>query len=182
MFLPRKILMIQTMMIHPLIKAPGSAPIIAECSHQQHKHTEMMIKYTRWGENESEFTIFAMGIWRKQQWQRRNWWRRRWFQGVSSRTKQGRKIWLASTTGFGKYSLNSLAKSYKKMKYNMKIYTGRENCSSLVAKICNKEIWHAHLTSKDRAKDLHLRKNSNSCTKKHQCHYWRYEWFSKTEK
>ena len=57
------------------------------------------------------------------------------------------------------------------MKYNMKIYTRQENCSSLVAKICNKEIWHAHLISKDRAKDLRLRKNSNSCAKKHQCHY-----------
>ena len=44
------------------------------------------------------------------------------------------------------------------MKDKMKIYTRRENCSSLVAKKSYKEIWQAHLTSKDRAKDVRFRK------------------------
>ena len=40
----------------------------------------------------------------------------------------------------------------------MKIYARPENCSSLVVKKCNKEIWQAHLTSRDRAKDLRFQK------------------------
>ena len=48
--------------------------------------------------------------------------------------------------------------SYEKMKDKMKIYAGPENCISLVAKKCNKEIWQAHLTSRDRAKDLRFQK------------------------
>ena len=45
------------------------------------------------------------------------------------------------------------------MKDKIKIYARPKNCSSiLVAKKCNKEIWQAHLTSKDKAKDLHFRK------------------------
>ena len=49
--------------------------------------------------------------------------------------------------------------SYKKMQDKMKIYARPENCSSLVVKKkCNKEIWQAHLTSRDRAKDLRFQK------------------------
>ena len=44
------------------------------------------------------------------------------------------------------------------MKDKMKIYARPENCSSLVVKKCNKEIWQAHLTSRDRAKDLRFQK------------------------
>ena len=44
------------------------------------------------------------------------------------------------------------------MKDKIKIYARPKNCSSLVAKKCNKEIWQAHLTSKDKAKDLHFRR------------------------
>ena len=40
----------------------------------------------------------------------------------------------------------------------MKIYARPENCSSLVVKKCNKEIWQAHLTSRDRAKNLRFQK------------------------
>ena len=47
---------------------------------------------------------------------------------------------------------------YEKMKDKMKIYARPENCSSLVVKKCNKDIWQAHLTSKDRAKDLRFQK------------------------
>ena len=45
-FLPRKILMIQMIMICPFIRALGSIPITAVCSHQQHQRRviEMMIK------------------------------------------------------------------------------------------------------------------------------------------
>ena len=57
----------------------------------------------------------------------------------------------------------------------MKIYARPENCSSLVVKKCKKEIWQAHLTSRYRAKDLHFQKNSNSCAKRHQCHYSGYK-------
>ena len=49
--------------------------------------------------------------------------------------------------------------SYEKMKDKMKIYPRPENCSSLVVKKCNKEIWQAHLTSRDRAKDLQQKNN-----------------------
>ena len=48
--------------------------------------------------------------------------------------------------------------SYEKMKDKMKIYARSENCSSLVVKKCNKEIWQAYLTSRDRAKDLRFLK------------------------
>ena len=48
--------------------------------------------------------------------------------------------------------------SYEKMKDKMKIYARPENCSSLVVKKCNKEIWQAHLTSRNRAKDLLFQK------------------------
>ena len=48
--------------------------------------------------------------------------------------------------------------SYEKMKDQIKIYARPENYSSLVVKKCNKEIWQAHLTSRDRAKDLRFQK------------------------
>ena len=48
--------------------------------------------------------------------------------------------------------------SYEKMKDKMKIYARPENCSSLVVKKCNKEIWQAHLTSRDRTKYLRFQK------------------------
>ena len=48
--------------------------------------------------------------------------------------------------------------SCKIMKDKMKIYARPENSSSLVAKKCNKENWQAHLTSKDRGKDLRFQK------------------------
>ena len=48
--------------------------------------------------------------------------------------------------------------SYEKIKEKMKIYARPENCSSPVVKKCNKEIWQAHLTSRDRAKDLRFQK------------------------
>ena len=48
--------------------------------------------------------------------------------------------------------------SYEKIKDKMKIYARPENCSSLAAKKCNKEIWQAHLTSRDMAKDLSFQK------------------------
>ena len=48
--------------------------------------------------------------------------------------------------------------SYAKMKDKMKIYTRSKNCGSPVVKKCNKEIWQAHLTSRDRAKDLRFQK------------------------
>ena len=44
------------------------------------------------------------------------------------------------------------------MKDKMKIYTRSKNCGSPVVKKCNKEIWQAHLTSRDRAKDLRFQK------------------------
>ena len=45
------------------------------------------------------------------------------------------------------------------MKGKMKIYAGPGNCSSsLVVKKCNKEICHANLTSRNRAKDLRFQK------------------------
>ena len=46
----------------------------------------------------------------------------------------------------------------KKMKDKMKSFARPENYSSLVVKKCNKEIWQAHLTSRDRTKDLHFQK------------------------
>ena len=48
--------------------------------------------------------------------------------------------------------------SYEKMKDKMNIYARSENWSSLVVKKCNKEIWQAYLTSRDRAKDLRFLK------------------------
>ena len=48
--------------------------------------------------------------------------------------------------------------SYEKMKDKMKIFARPKNCSSLVVKKCNKEICQAHLTSRDRVKDLHFQK------------------------
>ena len=48
--------------------------------------------------------------------------------------------------------------SYEKIKEKMKIYARPENCSSPVVKKSNKEIWKAHLTSRDRAKDLRFQK------------------------
>ena len=48
--------------------------------------------------------------------------------------------------------------SYEKMKDKMKIYARPENCSGLVVKKCNKEIWQAHLTSRDRTKYLRFQK------------------------
>ena len=48
--------------------------------------------------------------------------------------------------------------SYEKMEHKMKIYARPENCSSVLVKKCNKEIWQAHLTSTDRAKDLCFQK------------------------
>ena len=53
------------------------------------------------------------------------------------------------------------------MKDEMEIYARLEICSGLVVKKWNKEIWQAHLTCRDRAKDL----NTNSCAKKHHFHY-----------
>ena len=44
------------------------------------------------------------------------------------------------------------------MKDKMKIYARPENCSNLAFKKCNKEIWQAHLTSRDTAKDLRFQK------------------------
>ena len=44
------------------------------------------------------------------------------------------------------------------MKNKMKIYGSPETFSSLVVKKCNKEIWQAHVTSKDRSKSLRFRK------------------------
>ena len=44
------------------------------------------------------------------------------------------------------------------MKDKMKSFARPENYSSLVVKKCNKEIWQAHLTSRDRTKDLHFQK------------------------
>ena len=46
----------------------------------------------------------------------------------------------------------------------MKFYTRPENCSSLVLK-CDKEIWQAHLTSRDREKDLRFQKNQTAVLK-----------------
>ena len=43
------------------------------------------------------------------------------------------------------------------MKHKVKIYARPENYSSLIKK-CNKEIWQAHLTSRDRARDLRFQK------------------------
>ena len=40
------------------------------------------------------------------------------------------------------------------MKDKINIYARAENCSSLVVKKGNKEIWQTHLTSRHRAKDL----------------------------
>ena len=40
----------------------------------------------------------------------------------------------------------------------MKIYARPENCSSLVIKNYNKEIWQAHLTFRGMAKDLRFQK------------------------
>ena len=48
--------------------------------------------------------------------------------------------------------------SYEKMKDKMKIHARPENCSSLVVTKCNKENWQAHLTSRDRTKDLRFHK------------------------
>ena len=48
--------------------------------------------------------------------------------------------------------------SYEKIKDKIKIYARPENCSSLVVTKCSKEIWQAHLTSRDRTKDLHFQK------------------------
>ena len=47
---------------------------------------------------------------------------------------------------------------YEKMRDKTKIYAKPENCGSLVVKKCNKEIWQAHLTFRDRAKDLRFQK------------------------
>ena len=47
---------------------------------------------------------------------------------------------------------------HERIKHEIKIYPMLENCSSLVVKKCNKEIWQAHLTSSDRIKDLCLQK------------------------
>ena len=44
------------------------------------------------------------------------------------------------------------------MKDKMKIYVRPENCSCSLVKKCSKEIREAHLTSRDRAKDLHFQK------------------------
>ena len=43
-FLPPKALMIQMIMVHLLIKVPGSAPITAVFSYQQYQHIGIMIK------------------------------------------------------------------------------------------------------------------------------------------
>ena len=48
--------------------------------------------------------------------------------------------------------------SYEKMKKKMKIYARPENCSTLVVKKCNKDIWQAHSTSRDRTKELRFQK------------------------
>ena len=48
--------------------------------------------------------------------------------------------------------------SYEKMKDKMKLYARPENCSSFVVTECNKEIWQAHLISRDKAKDLRFQK------------------------
>ena len=48
--------------------------------------------------------------------------------------------------------------SYEEMKDKMKIYARPENCSKLVVKKCNKDIWQAHLTSRDRTKELRFQK------------------------
>ena len=42
-FLSRKNLMIQMIMIRPLIKALGSTPVTAVCSHQKQQHTQMWV-------------------------------------------------------------------------------------------------------------------------------------------
>ena len=44
------------------------------------------------------------------------------------------------------------------MKDKIRVYARPTNCSSLVVKKCNKEIWQDNLTSKDRAKDLRFQK------------------------
>ena len=44
------------------------------------------------------------------------------------------------------------------MKDKMKFYAKPKSCSSFVVKKWKKEIWQAHLTSIDRAKDLRLQK------------------------
>ena len=44
------------------------------------------------------------------------------------------------------------------MKDKMKIYVRPKNCRSFVVKKWDKEIWQAHLTSRDRAKDLNCQK------------------------
>ena len=44
------------------------------------------------------------------------------------------------------------------MTEKIKIYARPENCSSLVVKKCNKEIWQTHLTTRDTAKDLRFQK------------------------
>ena len=48
--------------------------------------------------------------------------------------------------------------SYEEMKDKMEIYARPENCSKLVVKKCNKDIWQAHLTSRDRTKELRFQK------------------------
>ena len=48
--------------------------------------------------------------------------------------------------------------SYEEMKDKMKIYARPENCSKLVVKKCNKDIWQARLTSRDRTKELRFQK------------------------
>ena len=48
--------------------------------------------------------------------------------------------------------------SYEKEKDKTKICTRSENSSSVVVKKFNKEIWNAHLTSRNRAKDLRFQK------------------------
>ena len=48
--------------------------------------------------------------------------------------------------------------SYEKMKDNMKIYARSEKCSSLVVKKCNKEIWLAYLTFRDKANGLRFQR------------------------
>ena len=64
----------------------------------------------------------------------------------------------------------------------MKIYARPENCSSLVVKKCNKKIWEAHLTSRDRAIDLRFQNIQTVVLKRHHCYYSGYKCFSKAEK
>ena len=51
------------------------------------------------------------------------------------------------------------------MKDKTKIYVRPEHFSSLVVKKWNKEIWQAHLTSRDRANDLRFQKIQTSVLK-----------------